>query len=223
MSSFQFNQTETSLFGILILGGGGHAKVLIDALCSRRDDFRGAIVDPKAELKGKTLYGLPVIGGDEVLSEATEHHYSHFVVGVGGMSLVREELFNKAKEAGLSPVAVVHENTNIAPDVQIGGGSMVFAGGLINADAHLGENVIVNTGAIIEHDCRVGSHAHIGPRTCLLGSVEVGDGAWVGAGAIVLEGRKIGRGAIVGAGAIVTKDVADDTKVVGNPAHVIPT
>jgi UDP-perosamine 4-acetyltransferase len=222
LANFRLRHAETSIFGILILGGGSHAKVLIDALCSRRDEFRGAIVDPNPELKDQSVYGLPVIGGDEVLMEATAQNYTHFIVGVGGISLVRQELFLKAKNSGLSPITVVHENTNIAPDVEIGGGSMVFAGGLINAAAVLGENVIVNTGAIIEHDCQVGAHAHIGPRSCLLGSAEVGEGAWVGAGSIVLEGRKIGKGAMVGAGAIVTKDVADGTKVVGNPARQIP-
>jgi UDP-perosamine 4-acetyltransferase len=205
----------------LILGGGGHARVLIDALRAARPDLRLAILDRDPGRIGAELLGVPVIGGDDQLDVARGAGFCSFVVGLGGVgdNRPRQRLFEAALAKELAPLAVVHPRAVVSPAATIGAGSVVFAGAVVNAGASVGCNAIVNTGAIVEHDCRIGDHAHLATGSRLSGTVEVGDLAHVGAGATVRQGLRIGAAALVGAGAVVVADVADGITVVGVPAR----
>lgn len=203
---------------IIIIGGGGHAKVLIEAIRSTGCFEIENILDPKLKI-GTQLSGVPVIGGDEFL-DGQEVKGFCLSLGLGSIraSDVRKNIFKKYKNRGFEFPAIVHGNAYVSKDSEIGSGSQVMAGVVIQPDAIIGENVIINTSAVIEHDCRIQAHSHIAPGAIIGGGVEVGECSHVGLGAKVLQGVKIGRNVTVGAGAVVIDYIEDGRTVKGVPA-----
>lgn len=206
----------------VIVGGGGHARVIVDALQSQGLAPRG-VLDPDPTLRGATLYGVPVLGGDERLPQLAREGVTHFIVGLGGVgdNGPRRRLFDLAVAQGLAPWTVRHPSAVCSPRAAIGAGSFLGPAVVVNAGAVIGVNVILNSGAIVEHDGVVGDHAHIASGACLGGGVRVGPSAHIGAGATVRQGVTIGAAAIVGAGAVVVQDVAPATVVAGVPARLL--
>ena len=204
-----------------MLGGGGHARVLIDSLQASELAVIHGVLDADPSLWGQTLLGVPILGGDDLLPGLIEQGVTHFVVGLGsiGNSHLRERLFETGLNCSLKPLTVMHPSAICSVWAEVGAGSQLLPACVVNAGAKLGENAIINSGAIVEHDCLVGAHAHIATGAKLSGGVKVGAGAHVGAGAVVRQDINIGERAFVGAGACVVKDVAPDTVVVGVPAH----
>ncbi len=208
--------------GCLVLGGGGHGKVVIDALESSGWDHPIAVLDADPGLLSTEIIGTPVIGGDEVLALARERGFTSFVLGLGGVggNGPRKALYDKAMAAGLAPLSLRHPSAVVSPHAGVGRGTVLLAGSIVNAGAVIGDNAVINTGAVIEHDCRVGDHAQVGPRACLLGEAAVGALATVGAGAVIRQGLRVGEAAMVGAGAVVIEDVPPGVCVIGVPARV---
>ncbi|MHC1783136.1 MAG: acetyltransferase [Anaerolineaceae bacterium] len=204
----------------IILGGGGHAKVLIDAIQASADVLIVAVLDRDPAMKGKNIFGVPVRGSDEMIKELAGDADS-FVVGIGsvGDPSTRMKMFEMGLETGLKPLTIIHPKAVISRYAEIGEGSMLFAGSIVNPEARIGKNVIINTGAIIEHDCNIGDHAHVATGARLAGMVTVGRGAHIGAGAVIRQKGQVGEFAVVGAGAVVTRPVAEGVTVVGNPAR----
>lgn len=204
---------------IVILGGGGHAKVLIDAILSAGSFRIKGILDPCLK-KGSKVAGYPVLGSDNLLD------------GLKGISLVngigtvkagerRKKVFEICKKKGFKFPVIVHPKAHVSKTTKIGEGVQVLTAAVINTYAEVGEDSIVNTRAIVEHDCKVGPHVHIASGAILGGAVKVGERSHIGMGARVLQGVKIGKNVTVGAGAVVTKDVKDGKTVVGIPARQI--
>jgi len=207
----------------IVLGAGGHARVVVDCIRARSDAEAYAMLDPEQKLWGQKCCGIPVMGGDDLMHGLRKQGVTHFAVGVGsvGDSSVRRRLFDLATAASLDPIAVVHPSAVCSPSATIGQGAQLFPRCVVNAGASLGANVIVNTGAIVEHDCVLDDHVHVAPGATLGGGCQVWKGAHVGLGATVLQGVSIGAYSIVGAGAVVLQDVPPRTMVAGVPARVI--
>lgn len=205
----------------LVLGGGGHARVLLDALIAGRLVEPVAVIESDERRWGEVLMGIPVMGGDETIREWVDRGVTGFVVAVGSVGNVepRQRLAELGRSYGLQPVNVIHPSAVRSPFAAAGEGLQMLAGSVVNAAAMLGEHVIVNTGAIVEHDCRLGDFAHVATGARLVGGVVVGVGTHIGAGATVLERIRIGAGVMVGAGAVVVRDVPDGQVVVGVPAR----
>jgi UDP-perosamine 4-acetyltransferase len=201
---------------LLVIGGGGHAKVVID-LALRSGEWRvGGVLDDAADAAGTTLLGCPVLGGTERIGDYVGSGMA-FVVAIGS-NAIRERLQATATAAGLVAAALVHPSAVLAESVALGLGAVVMAGAVINADAKIGKGVIVNTGAVIDHDCQIADYCHIAPGVKLCGAVSVGTRSLVGVGASVIPGVAIGSDCIVGAGAAVVSSVPDGSRVVGVPA-----
>lgn len=200
----------------VILGGGGHARVVLEALRASKTASPLGIVDPA--LEGE-VDGLQVLGGDEVLHTLPKG--TLFVVGLGAVrdNKPRRVLFEKALSCGLEPLTVAHPSAFVSLSAVLEPGCVVLPRAVVNAGAHIGANAIINTGAIVEHDCVVGAHAHIATGAVLCGQVRVGALAHVGAGAVVRQGAMVGTAAVVGAGAVVVNEVPDDALVLGIPAR----
>lgn len=208
----------------VILGGGGHAAVLIDALEAAGEVAVHGILDRNPALWNTRLYGHPVLGADELLAGLARGGIEAFVVGVGSVTRnpQRRRLYALALDAGLQPCAVRHPSAVVSPRASVGRGSVILAGAIVNAGARIGENVIVNSGAIIEHECEVGDHVHVASGARLSGGVRVAAEAFIGAGATLKQQVTIGEGAVVGAGSVVLRDVAPACVVVGAPARRLP-
>lgn len=205
----------------VILGGGGHARVVIDSLRASGVAEPFAVLDRDCALWGTELLGVPILGGDELLPELVGRGANYFVVGLGavGNNQPRRRLFEFGLGHGLTPITVYHPSAICSKWAQIGAGSVFCPASVVNAGAELGVNVIVNTGAIVEHDCVIGDHAHIATGAMVASTVRVGACAHIGAGATVRQCISIGEGAVVGAGAVVVEDVAPWKVVVGVPAR----
>ena len=205
---------------VALLGGGGHAAVVIEAM--QASGYAPAfILDRDEACVGGTVLDVPVLGSDDHLrnSDAT-----HFLVTLGaiGRGTARERLFDVGTSAGLQALSIVHPTAVVSTSAKIGAGTVVLAGAVICARAEIGRNVIVNTRAVVEHDCRVGDHVHVASAACLCGGVRVGDRSLIGAGAIVRQGITIGADVLVALGSAVIADAAARATIMGVPARARP-
>ncbi len=206
---------------VLILGAGGHAQVIADTLLRMRDAGAAAApigyLDDNAQLTGRTLLGLPVLGR---LDAASAIDHDAVVVAIGH-NQTRQRIFEALLARGEGFVVARHPSAIVAPDVQIGPGAMICAGAVVNPGSIIGANVILNTGCTVDHHNTIGDHAHIAPGVHLGGDVRIGSGTLVGIGATVIPQRSVGAWSAIGAGSVVTKNVADGVVAAGNPARVI--
>jgi len=204
---------------VIVIGGGGHAKVLIDALRSSNEFQILGIVDERLPID-QTVLDVPVIGSDDLLLRG-ERHGNYLALGVGSVrgDENRKRLYERFRELRYEFPAVRHARATVAPGVTLGDGTQVMAGVVIQPDVCIGSNCIINTSAVIEHDCTIAGHSHAAPGAVLGGGVVVGECSFIGLGARVLPGVKIGSLVTVGAGAVVVDDVEDAATVVGVPAR----
>jgi UDP-perosamine 4-acetyltransferase len=205
---------------LLILGAGGHARVLLDTLLLQGCNVIG-LLDPDTALWGKSLRGISVLGGDEKILEH-EPASIELVNGLGSTHSTgpRQRLFENWQAKGYRFASVIHPQAILAPDVQLGEGVQIMAGAILNTAVQLADNAVVNTGAILEHDCIIAKHVHISPGACLAGNVRIGQGAHVGLRAVVLQNLELGEACLVAAGAVVIHSVAAGQTVMGIPAKV---
>src|SRR6266571_4080705 len=204
---------------VIILGAGGHAKGLVDALLAASAVIAG-IVDPDPALTGTKVLGVPVLGGDDIVNEYPPSEIQ-LVNGLGsvGLPVKRQQLFEKFKGMGYKFATVVHPSAVIASDVVLGEGVQVMAGVVIQPGCRIGINSIINTRASVDHDCAIGDHVHIAPGVTMSGGVTVGTCSHIGTGATVIQGISIGNGCLVAAGAVVTNNIIAGAMVRGVPAR----
>jgi len=203
---------------IILIGGGGHCKVVISQLKKLPNFKIVGLIDNNKPLES-SLMGVKVIGNDIDLKRIHKKGINYALITVGSIkdNIKRYDLFNMAKEIGFRfPIVISHESF-VDKSVKIREGTIIMPGCLINVDVSIGNNCIINTGAIIEHDCKIGNHCHIAPGVHLSGGIEIGNLSFIGIGSTVIQGIRIGKNVIVGAGSVVTKDIQDDVTVFGNP------
>lgn len=208
---------------VIGIGAGGHAKVIIDILRLGGEYELIGMLDSEEKLWGTEVGGIPVIGGDELLSALYDQGVRDVFIGLGsvGNSRSRMLLYYKALEHGFQVVSAIHPQAVVSSSVSVGQGATIMAGAVINAFVTLGDNVIINTGTIVEHDCIIGNHVHVATGAKLGGEVVIGEGGHVGLGAHIRQGVRIGLHSIVGTGAVVVKDVPDNVVVAGVPARIL--
>jgi sugar O-acyltransferase (sialic acid O-acetyltransferase NeuD family) len=206
---------------LILLGAGGHARVLLDIVELVNPGWQLAILARPDATSWRPGGQVILLGDDGLLPElAAASPRAGFVVGVGSVAPneIRRRLFEIAMQWGFSPRTLVHPSAVVSRSAIIAPGAQLLPACVVNPGARVGSNAIVNTAAVIEHDCIIEGHAHVSPGAVLSGGVHVGEGAHIGTGAVIRQGIKIGEGAQVGAGAVVVKDVAPRTLVVGVPA-----
>jgi sugar O-acyltransferase (sialic acid O-acetyltransferase NeuD family) len=196
---------------ILVYGGGGHGKTLVDLLRALGAYRMVGIIDDGLP-PGQMIMGLEVLGGAEALPELHARGVRLAVNAVGGIGslAVRLKVFHKLAQAGFACPAVIHPRAWVEPSAALAAGVQVFAHAYVGSQAQVGYGAIINTGAIVSHDCVVGDSANLSPGAILAGEVHVGAGALIGMGATVNLQAHIGPAARIGNGATVKTDVPEN-------------
>jgi len=200
-----------------VVGGGGHAKVLIASLLSQSLSIVG-YVDPAGRCD--PILGVNYLGDDGVIlrSGRKDLRLANGVGSVGSGSR-RSDVFRHFRKLGFRFISVIHPTATVAQEVYLGEGVQIMAGAVVQTGTRLGANCIINTGALVDHDCDIRAHAHVAPGAVLSGQVRIDVGAHIGTGACVIHTVRVGAWSVVGAGAAVVEDVPAQTTVVGVPAR----
>jgi len=202
---------------LLIIGAGGHGKVVADTAMEMGRWSRIGFVDDRGE-QLKQVAGISVIGRLADL-ESLRDEWSVAVVAIGD-ARHRIDLLSSLRALKFELPAIVHPRAAVSRWATLGAGTVVFAQSAVNAGASIGAGCIVNTGATVDHDCRLGDGVHICPGANLAGNVTVGARSWVGIGSAVRQGISIGQDVTLGAGSVVVRDVPDESIAYGVPARV---
>jgi UDP-perosamine 4-acetyltransferase len=203
---------------VVILGAGGHAKVVIELMRAQDRPIAG-LTD--ADSTPRSVLGVPVLGDDLALVDLRAAGVRHAFVAIGD-NAARKAAARTAADLGFVLVNAVSPSAWVSDTARLGHGVAVMAGAVINADAFVGDLAIVNSGAVVDHDCHLERGCHVGPGAVLAGGVRLGAGVLIGAGASVVPGCSIGAGTIVGAGACVVADLGADVTAIGVPARTAP-
>ena len=195
---------------MILYGASGHGLVIADILVTAGQGL--PVFWDDAERAG---FPYPVCGPASTLPEG------EILILAIGSNAIRRQLAGHYQEDryGLA----IHPSAILAASVEVGVGTVVMAGVIVNPFSHIGRHVILNTGCRVDHECVLGDYVHVSPGAVLAGNVTVGEESWIGAGAVVKQGIRIGARCTVGAGSVVLRDIPDDTVVVGNPARVLRT
>ncbi|MDP9182663.1 MAG: acetyltransferase [Actinomycetota bacterium] len=203
---------------LVLLGGGGHAREVLDLLHRQGIPSHLITVYVEGHALATATRERYVERGHPVVTSLDGLAGQRFVAAVGNPAL-RRKLVAQALEADLESTSAISIDAIVSPTANITSGAVVFPHAVVGPEVFVDEHAQVNQGARLSHDAIVGAHATVGPGVLLTGGTRVGADAVLGAGAIVLPGREVGTGAIVGAGAVVVHDVAAGETVVGNPAR----
>ena len=193
-----------------IYGASGHGKVVFDVLKSRNIQI-DSVFDDNLEVKEFLDFRVIHKPNKDQLKKPT-------VLAIGNNAIRKKVAL---KYEGVISEAISHSHAIISENIQIGGGTVVMPGAIINSGSSIGKYCIINSGAVVEHDVRLGDFVHIAPNAVLTGNVSVAEGTQVGTGASIIPGVKIGKWASIGAGAVIIEDVPDFAVVVGNPGKII--
>lgn len=203
-----------------MIGGGGHAKVVISILKKLRNYQVFGYVDTID--KGDVL-DIPYVGQDDGLIElAKKQDVTHAVIAIGQNKehTKRYALFQQMSGMGLIFPVIVSPNAIINENVEIGEGTVVMDGVIVNSGSHIGRFCILNTNASVDHDCKIGDFVHVAPGAVLAGGVQVGSYSLIGAGSAVNQYKKIANNCIIGSGAVIIRDCSKSGTYVGVPAKL---
>ena len=211
MDEYSLPQKAFDSQAIIVYGGGGHGKALVDLLRAMRIYQIVGIVDDGID-SDETIMGLPVLGGGDILDELHEKGVRlaiNAVGGIGDMS-IRTKVFQLLAEAGFVCPAVAHPTAFVEPSATLSGGCQIFSHAYVGSESFMGYGTIVNTGAIVSHGCKLDDYVNISPGTILAGNVHIGKSALIGMGVTVNLGVTIGKGARVGNGVTIKTDVPEN-------------
>ncbi|MCI8798382.1 MAG: acetyltransferase [Lachnospiraceae bacterium] len=205
---------------LLLIGGGGHCRSVLECLMSMRKYSQIGIVDNN---KSVSASGISVVGNDGNLPELMNDGWTSAFITVGsiGSTVIRRRLYQLIKNLGFQIPIIIDPTAIVANDVEIKEGVFIGKRTVINAGSKIGNCAIINTGSIVEHDCCIGDFSHISPGTTICGQVLIGNDTHVGAGAVVRQGITIGGNTLIGVGSVVVKDIPGHAKAYGNPCKVI--
>lgn len=205
--------TDTKRRRVVVLGGGGHARVCVDLLRQ----------DPELEVVGIVgggpgpLDGVPFLGGDDALPHLRDEGIRCAFVAVGD-NRRRLELMTMCGELGFEFVNARSPTAVVSRFAAVGVGVALMPGAIVNAGSVIGSGCIINTNAGVDHDCVLADVVHVAPGSTIAGNVVIGTGAFLGAGTVVIPTRRIGEWATTGAGAVVIHDIPSGSTAIGVPA-----
>ena len=204
---------------LLLIGGGGHCRSVLDSVlsCNLYDNI--GIID----FEKSSIPGVSVVGTDDDLPQLRKEGWTDAFITVGciGNTTIRRHLYKIIKEIGFSIPNIIDPTSTLAKDVVLNEGCFVGKKAVINSGVFVDACCIVNTGAIIEHDCTIGAFSHISPGAVVCGQVSVGNDSHIGAGSVIRQQIAIGKQVLIGAGSVVVCNIPDGAKAYGNPCRVV--
>lgn len=210
--------TEFGDRDIVIVGAGGHAKVVADSIRKSREFRIVGYLSDHANDHSMTIDGVSVFGPIAQVPELKKRGLRNLHIAIGDNDR-RNHYFGFAESIGVPLPAIKDPDSIVSDMAAIRTACFVGPGAIVNAGAVLENGVIVNSGAIIEHDCIIGRFSHIAPGACLTGKCSIGERVLFGAAAVARPNISIGDGAVIGAGSVVVCDIANLATVKGNPAR----
>lgn len=202
---------------IIVLGSAGNSLDIIDIVNQLSWCSCVGILDDAAELHGRSVYGVKVLGG---LDTAPEYGDCYFVNGIWGISshAVRDQIIARTRLSTERFISVIHPTAVVSPSVSIGKGTVIFANVTIGANAVIGNHCAILASSVINHDVVINDYVSIASCAGVAGGVSIGSMSYIGSGAQVRENLTIGEKALVAMGAVVVKNVALNDTVLGCPA-----
>lgn len=207
---------------IVVIGGGGHAKVIISIL--KKTNKYKIIGYTDTKNRGEIL-NIKYLGNDSILKNLYKKGTKSAVLGLGFMksNRKRKNILKNISNIGFSFPAIISKSSIINEDVQVGMGTVIMDGVVINSGTKIGDFCIINTRSSLDHDCIIRDHTHIAPGVTLSGCVEIGNNVLIGMGSQLLQNIHICSDSIIGAGSVVTKNIEVPGVYVGTPATKINT
>jgi len=203
---------------LVVLGGGGHGRVVADA-ARGLGTYDAIVFLDDAPDRARADGEFPVIGSCHEL-ESVARPGDHCIVAIGD-NQERRSLLDRIDSLGIPLAVIVDASASVSCACELGPGTVVLPQAAVNIGSRLGRGCIVNTGATVDHDCTLDDCVHVAPGAHLGGDVTVGSDSWIGIGASVRHGIRVGAGVMVGAGAAVVAAVDDGCTVVGVPARQV--
>lgn len=204
---------------LILVGGGGHCRSVIEAAESSGRKIRGILDLP--QFAGTSVSGYPVIGNDDDIDKYVDD--CEFIVTLGSIENIgpRQRLHRKITESGGTLATIVASTAFVSPRAQIGQGTVVLHQAVVNSCAKVGESVIVNSGAIVEHDAEVGDLTHVSTGAKVNGACRVGKRCFVGSGAVMVQGMEMGDDVFLGAGSLLARNALQPGTYIGYPARKV--
>ncbi len=205
---------------VIIIGSGGHAKVVIDIL-NLMEDVEILGVTSKSLLKKTTFCNFPVLGDDSILSDYRNHLNIYVAMGLGGFTdnKLREKAYKYTKSLGLSFINIIHPSSTISKTVTMGEGVVIFSGVVLNTEVAIGNNVIIATGSTIDHETIIKDHVLISAGVTIGAYSTIEGGALIALGSKIVSGIIVGADSLVAAGAVVVNNIEPGQRVFGIPAR----
>lgn len=207
---------------IVLVGGGGHCKVVLDVI-KENNCYDEIFISDLKENIGKEILDIRIEYIDEQLEDLFKKGINFAFVSMGKINIndQRMKLYKKIKNIGFKIPTIISKSSNVSIYTVISEGTFIGKNAIVNPGVKIGKNCIINTGAIIEHDCIIGDNVHIGPGAVLSGGVKIEENSFVGTGAMITQYLNIASNTVIGAGAVVVRDINEPGVYVGNPAKFL--
>lgn len=207
---------------LLLIGGGGHCKSVLDSLLQKNEYTEIGVIDTKENL-GKKIINISICGCDEDLIDLYKRDYNYAFITVGsiGDPSLRIKLFKRLEEIGFVIPIIIDSSATISNFVNLEAGIYIGKKVVVNAGTSIGKGAIINTSSIIEHDCTIGNFSHISPGSVLCGGVKIGENSHIGANTVIRQDVKIGVNTIIGLGSVVLHTIGNNLIAYGNPCKEV--
>ncbi|MBU2025199.1 acetyltransferase [Patescibacteria group bacterium] len=206
---------------LVIIGGGGHARVII-SIIEKLEKYQ--VLGYVDLAKKRNMKGIKYLGRDKILKSLKKKHRNcQAIIGIGKVDLgdFRLKIYNRLKALGFEFPAIVSPQASVNKEVLLGPGTVVGDKAVINCGVKIQALGIINTGSIIEHDCKLGENVSVAPGAILCGEAMVGDNSFIGAGAVVNQVLNIAKNCLIGSGAVVVKNCPTAGTYLGIPAKKV--
>jgi acetyltransferase EpsM len=202
---------------VILIGDGGHSKVIREIISRNEEYSITAILDDKFEYEEEVS---GIIRGPVSMVDLLNDEQTKVIVAIGN-NTVRKRVVEELTLPSDSYLTIIDPSAVISATAVIGSGTVVMPNAVINADAVIGDHCIINTGSITEHENKVGNFVHLSPNATLTGNVLIKEGVHIGAAATIIPGMTVGEWSVIGAGSTVIRNIPPESKAVGSPARII--